>query len=424
MSQSLTICLILMALIATGQEKNLQYYYSQAREAQKSGDHATFHEMISKANELHPYHQGIMYYRGLAAALTNRPEESIQFLREAILIDATYNLQTEELKSLSPHTDFKALLQLQEKLKQSTIHADTAWIMRDRTLHPESVAAGEKNGVYYLSSVHRRKIVKVDQKRNVTDFTTPAQDGMTSVLGIKVDQSKKVLWACSSPMKEMQNYDTIASAAVFKYNLETGKLLAKYSPEIEKQGFSFGDLLLNKHGEAFISDSQNNIVFKVNEATGKLEVYFTSDEFWNIQGIAFSENEEFLFISDYIKGIYRLNTKTKELIQLMREPLVSLKSVDGLHWYKNSLIAIQNGVKPMRVMRYILNPTLDKVVNYQVIDHNHPAFNEPTNGCIIGDTFYYVANSQWGGYDDQHNLKPVDQLQDIIILKADLSKLK
>lgn len=78
----------------------------------------------------------------------------------------------------------------------------------------------------------------------------------------------------------------------------------------------------------------------------------------------------------------------------------------------------------MRVMRYILNPALDKVVNYQIIDHNHPAFNEPTNGCIIGDTFYYVANSQWAGYDDQHNLKPADQLQDIVILKTDLSKLK
>ena len=424
MVRSLTFCLIFIAQIATGQEKNLQYYYSQAREAQKTGDHTTFHEMISKANELHPYHQGIMYYRGLAAALTNRPEESIQFLREAILIDATYNLQTEELKSLSSHNDFKALLQLQQELKQPIVHADTAWVMHDRTLHPESVAAGETNGVFYLSSVHRRKIVKVDQKRNVTDFTTPGQDGMTSVLGVKVDQSKKILWACSSPMKEMQHYDTIAGAAVFKYDLKIGKLLARYAPEIQKQGFSFGDLILNKQGEAFISDSQNNIVFKVNEVTGKLEVYFTSDEFWNIQGIAFSENEEFLFISDYIKGIYRLNTKTKELIQLLREPLISLKSVDGLHWYKNSLIAIQNGVKPMRVMRYILNPALDKVVNYQIIDHNHPAFNEPTNGCIIGDTFYYVANSQWAGYDDQHNLKPADQLQDIVILKTDLSKLK
>lgn len=414
------ICLTLTA----GAQQNLQYYYAQAREAYKVGDHTKFYDQIVQANTLHPYHQGIQYYRGIAAALTNRPEESIQFLREAVLVNATFDLTLKDLQVLSGQQGFKALKILQSQLQQPILHADTAFIMNDRSLHLETIAAGEKEGVYYVSSIHKRKVLKVDKGGNTTEFTRTGQDGMTAVLGIKVDKKKKLLWACSSPMPEMENFDTLSASAVFKYDLNSGKLLERYASQPSPKGSVFGDLIINKKGEVFISDTQNNIVFKVNESTHALETYFTSAEFWNIQGITFSGDERFLFIADYIKGIFRLNTQTKELIQIAREPLVSLKSVDGLVWYQNSLIAIQNGVVPMRVTRYFLSPELDTITRYEIIDRGHPAFNEPTNGCIIGNTFYYVANSQWGGYDDKHQLKPVEQLQDIVILKADLTEIQ
>lgn len=405
-------------------QQNLQYYYAQAREAQKSDDHSRFYEMIVKANELHPFHEGILYNRGIAAALTNRTDESVKFLRDAILVNAKFDLSIDDLKSLTGQKDFEELKSLQKELLQPVIHSDTAYILKDRTLHLESVAAGEKKGIFYLSSVHKRKILKVDEKGNVTDFTKSAQNGMTSLLGIKVDKTKKVLWACSSPMPEMENYDTTSVSYVFKYDLKTGKLLAKYTPDASVKGSVFGDLILNKNGEAFISDTQSNTIFKVNESNQKLDPYFTSEEFWNIQGITFSGDEHFLFIADYIKGLFSLNTQTKELIQLSKEVPVSLKSIDGLIWYQNSLIAVQNGVVPMRVTRYFLNPALDKITRYEIIDRAHPSFNEPTNGCVLNDTLYYVANSQWGGYDDKHQPKPIDQLQDIVVLKTDLKKIR
>lgn len=421
---SLLILLVAGSIIFVNAQQNFQDYYKQARDAYKGGDHAKFYDLIVKANELHPYHQGVMYYRGVAAALTNLPEEAMRFLREAILINAKFDLSIEDLKSLSNQKDFEALQTLQKELLQPIIHSDTAFVVKDRTLHLESVAGGEKDGVFYLSSIHKRKIIKADANGKITDFTKSAQDGLTSVLGIKVDKSKKVLWACSSPMQEMENYDSSATSAVFKYDLKTGKLLDKFITDATVQGSVFGDLILNKKGEAFISDTKSNTIFKVNESTKKLEAYFTSEEFWNIQGITFSEDEHYLFIADYIKGLFRFDTKTKELTQLTREVLSSLKSIDGLIWYENSLIAIQNGVLPMRATRYFLNSTLDKIVRYEIIDRLHPSFNEPTNGCLIGEALYYVANSQWGGYTENHQLKSVDQLQDIVILKTDLKKIK
>ncbi|CAN0467095.1 unnamed protein product, partial [Phaeothamnion confervicola] len=135
----------------------------------------------------------------------------------------------------------------------------------------------------------------------------------------------------------------------------------------------------------------------------------------------FSEDERYLFFADYIKGIFRLDTKTKELLLLENKSEASLKAIDGLLWYKNSLIAIQNATNPMKVSRYTLSPDLKSVTQLEIIDRAHPAFNEPTNGCIVNDELYYIANSQWSGYTDDNKPKPTDQLQDIIILKAALN---
>jgi hypothetical protein len=402
---------------APAQENTLQYYYTQAHQAQQAGENSRFYEMIVQASEIHPYHPTILYMRGIAATLVEKNEEALTYLRQAILMNSAFELNGEELRPLAGLQEFKLLLDLQQEMSSSVIRSDTAFVLTDRSLHIETIAAGETDNVFYLSSIHQRKILKMDKKKQVTNFTEAEQDGLTAVLGLKIDKTKKVLWACSSPMREMQHYDSTLSSAVFRYDLKSKKLLKKYWPEDGKKAYVFGDLILNAKGEAFVSDSRNNIIFKVNETSGKLENFFTDEEFWNIQGIAFSSDERYLFISDYIKGLYRLTLATKALTKISTTLPISLKSIDGLMWYQNSLVAIQNGVTPMRVMRYYLNESCELITQFEIIDQDHPAFNEPTNGCLVNDTLYYVANSQWGGYDEARLPKPVENLQDIVILK-------
>jgi hypothetical protein len=220
-------------------------------------------------------------------------------------------------------------------------------------------------------------------------------------------------------MEEMQNYDSTKKSAVFKFDLITKRLLKKYTMPIAQPDGTFGDLILNKAQEVFISDSKNNIIWKVNEKTNGLETFFTSPNFWNIQGIAFSPDEKYLFIADYIKGLFRLTIANLELVQLTNTTNASLKGIDGLYYYRGNLVAIQNGVVPARVTRYSLNKEMTSITQLNYIDRAHPAFNEPTLGVLVGSSFYYIANSQWGSYE-KGKQKPFNQLQDIVILKAAL----
>jgi hypothetical protein len=235
-----------------------------------------------------------------------------------------------------------------------------------------------------------------------------------------VDAKRNLLWVCSSPMPEMQNFDSTARSAVFKFDLSTGTLLQKFPISKYEPDGVFGDLILNSKGQPFISDGKNNKIFIVNEA-GKLESIFSSGEFWNIQGMAFNNDEKFLYISDYIRGVFRLNRSSKVLEQINCSLDVSLKGIDGLYYVDNSLIAIQNGVNPFRVTRYYLNKEGNTITRFEVLEKNHPAYGEPTLGVLSDNNFFYIANSQWGGYDKDHQPKPLDQLKDIVILKNTLS---
>lgn len=410
---------LLCPFICAGQQ--LQLLYSEATSAYRAKDYKLFYSKIKEANEVHPYHQGIQYQAGLAAALNGNSKEAITFLKKAILTNADFVLDgNQDLKSIFETKEFKTLLELQKKLKQPTSKSDTVFTLTDRQLHVEGIDFDKKEKAFYLGSIHKRKVVRVDSKGAATDFCNSGFEGMTSVFGLKVDTKRNLLWVCSSPMPEMQNFDSTLRSAVFKFDLISRKLIQKYQASTSEPDGIFGDLILTSKGEPYISDSKNNKIFIVNESTGKLESIFSSDEFWNIQGLAFSADEKFLFISDYIKGIFKLNLSAKSL-EMVRCPLdVSLKGIDGLYRYENSLIAIQNGVNPFRLIQLQLNKEGTTITSYQTLENNHPAFGEPTLGTLQQNTLYYIANSQWGGYDKEHKPKSADKLQDIVVLSLKL----
>jgi len=387
--------------------------------AYKAKDYPRFYENMKGAHDLRPTHQGILYQLGIASALTNHPKEAIESLKKAILVNADFKLEAlADFDAIKEMKEFKGLLALQKEWQSSVVHSEIALTIKDRSLHVEGIEYDAASKTFYLGSIHKRKIVKVTSDGTISDFCPPSLNGMTSIFGIKVDAKKNLLWACSAPMQEMENYDSTARSAIFKFELSSGKLIQKYDMPLIAKANVLGDLIIDKKGKIFVSDSQGNTIYTINEKTNKIEPFYTSPDFMNLQGLTLSSDEKNMFIADYMKSIYKLNMKTKELTELASSIDVALKGIDGIYFYENSLIAIQNGVSPLRCVRYYLNKDLNAINKFEIVDRKHPNFNEPTLGVIDGKNFYYIANSQWGGYDDKHHIKPDGQLQDIVVLKA------
>jgi hypothetical protein len=71
-------------------------------------------------------------------------------------------------------------------------------------------------------------------------------------------------------------------------------------------------------------------------------------------------------------------------------------------------------------VRFFLSKNLDHIERAEVIEANNPLFNEPTLGALVRDTFYYVANSQWGSFNKDGTIFPSEKLQEPIIMKVKL----
>ncbi|MBS1978913.1 MAG: hypothetical protein JST46_16185 [Bacteroidetes bacterium] len=412
----------LLVFSLTLHAQSYRQLYAEAEKSYKEKDYPRFYEKIKEANALHPWHQDILYRLGAACALTGRNDEALTALRKAILVNARYDLTSnQDLASLRTLPGWKPLLDLQKEWNKPVTQSREAFRIKDRQLHAEGIAQDGNNNQFYLGSIHKRKIVKVNGNGMVTDFCPDGIEGLSSVFGVQVDLKRNLLWACSSPMREMEQFDSTARSALYKFDLATGRLLEHFPVPEDYKEVIFGDLLLDPEGVPLVSDSRNNIIWRLNQTQKSLEPFFTSKDFWNIQGLAYSTDGRFLFVADYIKGVFRLDLNSKDLLLLPCQPEVSMKGIDGLYVYKNTLIAIQNGVSPQRVTQYYLNDDAGAITRFEIIDRAHPDFGEPTLGVLRGNEFYYIANSQWEGYTESGAIKDAAELKDIIVLKAKLN---
>ncbi len=77
-----------------------------------------------------------------------------------------------------------------------------------------------------------------------------------------------------------------------------------------------------------------------------------------------------------------------------------LDGIDALVGYNGDLIAIQNGVGPIRIVRLHLSQAGDRVEKLDVLERGNPAWGEPSLGVVVGNRLLYVADPQWDRYGD------------------------
>ena len=125
-------------------------------------------------------------------------------------------------------------------------------------------------------------------------------------------------------------------------------------------------------------------------------------------------------MADYSTGIFDIDVKTRRVTHFAPIAGATLLGIDGLYFHKGSLIGVQNGVTPQRIVRVSLSKDLSRAERLEVLEANNPVFLEPTLGVMAKGTFYFIANSQWPLVDENGKLAPEDKLRDPVVLKMNL----
>jgi WD40 repeat protein len=384
-----------------------------------------FLENMIAAGKLRPNHPRLLYNLADAYALNNKPGEACKAL--SLLADMGLYFQPEkddDFASAANLNAFKTLVNKFATIKQPVNKSERAFTVPEKELIVEGLTIDPGSGDFFLGSIHQRKIVVRKKDGTIKDFSSPS-DGLYSVLGMAVDAKRRILWAVSSGFSQMKNFDPAddGKAGIFKYDLKTGKLLNKYLLSNEDGNHALGDLTVSKNGDVFASDSMSPAIYKIAAGTDKLEVFLKSDSFASLQGLTFSPDEKYLFAADYSLGFFRIDMSSKNILQLAPAANTAVLGADGIYFHQGSIIAIQNGVNPQRVVQFTLDPAFTKITGYKTLEANHADFNEPTLGVLNGNDFYFNANSQWAFVSDKGELDK-EKLKEPVILKIALAGKK
>ena len=400
------LVILLISSFSLFSQETLQELYNDAAAAYEQKDYDTYLETLRTADELRPNHPAIIPKLAGAWALTGRKIRAIQTLRQMLLMDATFNfIENPDFKSIRKHKNYDDLVELQKRLTKVEVHDELFRVINAGMLHPESFVLLDK-GELLLGSIRERKIVKVDTNGLVADWLEVPY----SVLGMKYKEETDHLWVASSAFAEMEDYseeEEKGRSMVMQIDVSEAQIIQGVEYD---DGSIIGDLVLDKEQRIWFSNSAEPYLTRNVTDTAQYfgpfaRKYFDLDgRYFNLQGLTLDDTERYLYFSDYITGIHRIDLKTDDIEKVFAPEEILLKGIDGLYYYKNSLIAIHNGTKPYRVVQYFLDETGQSILLERVINRGGESLGEPTLGQVKDGYFYYLANSPWGAYDDDMNL--------------------
>jgi sugar lactone lactonase YvrE len=399
--------------------------YQQAVNAKKEQNYSEYLRIAQQLSNLAPSHPGIVYMLADAQLLNNDLKSAKKNLLRAANLGIS--LDPERLTSfqkIDESPEYRKALQLFEKNKLVSGKSEIAFRIPQKDLIAEGITYDPVSRSFFVGSLYCRKIVEVDASGKVGDFISEKQDGIWSVLGMKVDSKRRILWANTANseddmlMKDPE-HDTVGQTAIFAYDLNTKKLIKKYVLAVKGERHFFNDLAITKSGDVYITDSNDGSIYRLLVAQDKLELFLKPPGMTYPNGISLSADDSHLYVA-HLAGISVIDLNTKQVKLISAPENVATSSIDGMVPYGNSLIANQGIPGVERVVRFYLSSDPGRIEKMDLLQVNHPVFVIPTTGVVAEDSFYFIANSQLGSFDENKKIFPEDKLQETIILKIKL----
>lgn len=425
-TRSLLALAALLAVPAAAQAPNLEDNLARARAAFDKGDYATAETNYRKA--LPELQRAPSLFLRLAEAVARQgwEAEGLTWLERAAALGIGADREALAAAFGTPRDAprWQAVLGRFARNREPFARGRVAFSLAERDLIPESLAFDPADGAFYVGSLRKRKIVRVARDGRVSDLVPTARDGLFAVLGIKLDPARRELWAnacslSSSPPMAPPDRKTDGQAALYRYSLPDGRLLGRYAVPEAPRPLCFNDLVLAADGSIYLSSGPDGI-FRLTPGASALSRFAPYDGFVN--GIAASDDGRFLFLADHRRGVIRLELATRAAVPLALPPGETLVGIDGLYVRGRTLVGIQNGLAsgPERVLQAWLDDGHGRASCVAVLDRDHPAYDIPTTGALVGDDLYYVASSQLRRFTADGKILPWEKLTESTVLRTPL----
>lgn len=290
-----------------------------------------------------------------------------------------------------------------------------AFKIDETDLIPEGITYDSKANRFFLSSIHKEKVIAINTDGSCFDFIESGQDSILGSLGMKVDADRRRLWTLSN--KLYQNHKV---SMVHIFDADNGSLIKRFYGPTDKHHL-FNDLVISNDGGAYITDTQAGLFFTVPPDLSELQLFLSDTLLTSPNGITISPDNSTLYIADDKNGILITDITNRTVKPIKNAMKVATNGIDGLVYYKNSLLGIVNDQGDYEyIARYQLSKDGNEILCATIIDINNTDFFTPTTAVIVDDNLYLLASTSLGIYL-QYGISGKNYFKEPLVLKYKLN---
>jgi sugar lactone lactonase YvrE len=417
-----TTSLALLLLLVLGPpafaaDKTPQQLYDDAVAAYKRRDFAGYLAGMEALVKVRGYQPAAIFNYAGALALNNRPIAAVAQLKRLAEQKVVMDLSDADFNPIRNRADFRAIAQVMSALRvQKASTSSVAFRLPLKGAIAEAIAYDAKTKSFFVSSVRKRKIVRVTAKGASSDFVTK---GIWAVGGLAVDAKRRILWASSGAYGRVEGFTEkdASENTLFAFNADTGAPIARYdAPKTEPHAFD--GVSVDGEGTVFVSDGRGAI-FRLPRGAKALELFVKPGTIRSPQGSAIASDGT-LYVADYSGLLWAVDRHTGAAAALTVPDDLATYGIDGLAVHGRALYVVDNGLTPNRVARLQLDPTGRKVTSWRILDMNRPEMDEPTNGVLANGHFYWIANSQGHLFDGKTPPKE-EELREAVVMRVEVA---
>jgi hypothetical protein len=391
-----------------------------ARAAFDAKDWPAYRARIGELERVFHGHPDVVLMLASAEARLGNTDAAIAELGVYADMGLTYDAVADpDLASIASAPAFAAVV---ERLAHNARAITTA--ARERVVEgaggdfvAEDVAYDSAHGTWFVSSVRKGTIVALSGAHRGKHPIESVRG--QSIMGLAFDDQRHVLFATLVTTSAIgfpdAPSDVPPKTALVELGLD-GRPAAVHSGGEGKQN-ALTDLALAADGTLYASNSISGDVYALarhaHDANGAtLAKIAPPDTFVSPQTVAPLPDGTIL-VPDYARGIARLDPKTSRVTWLSHPRGIATSGIDGLYWSPaaRALVAVQNGTKPARIVRFAVDAAFTRIESFEVLEQG-PALGAPTHGVLVAPAggnartdFVFIADSGWDRFDDDLALK-------------------
>lgn len=256
----------------------------------------------------------------------------------------------------------------------------------------EGVARDPKTGDLYATTVVSRALFV---KRGEAAWEQLPLEETGSLSGIAYDPKLKRFWIASG------NFDQTPGEKVYSAVLGFDPVQGKIVGVLYANGMTtLGDVAVGDGSAVYVSDPVDGIIHYAVPGDQGLHALVGPGVFRSPQGMVAVPGKKLLIVSDYRYGLAAFDVEAGKAFRIASAKPALLDGIDGLVRYGKSLIAVQNGTSPKRILKLDMADDWLSIKKVTVLESNHSGWTEPVGGSVDGDRLLYVATGQWDRFGE------------------------